>query len=234
MGTLKHLLSTAEAQVGTAEFPPNSNKVLYNTWYYGRVMSGDAYPWCMTFCQWVFDRANVKVSVRTASCTILLAESKRLKSYVDKNHLRPGDLVLLNFNSPQNQSIATHCGIVKSVNGIKMEVIEGNTSTANDTNGGSVMIRTRKISQSVGAFRPIFDGEEGLDMTKEEFLNSLTDKEAYSLLSKAMRHADTLGETIRDGAMKKAKDKKIINDGKPQGLLTREQMATILDRSGLL
>lgn len=232
MGTVKDLLSIATEQIGITENPPNSNTVRYNTWYYGREVKGKDYPWCMVFCQWVFGQAKVAVPIRTASCTTMMTAAKKHNRWINNRHLQPGDLVLFNFQGQTD--LSTHCGILKSIDGIKMEVIEGNTSLSNDTNGGSVMLRTRKTSQALGAFRPIFDREEDLDMTKEEFIKSLTDKEAYELLSKAMRYANTLGETIKDGAMKKAENKKIINDGMPQGLLTREQMATILDRSGVL
>lgn len=232
MATVKQLLSIAEKEIGTYESPPNSNKVKYNTWYYGKEVSGKDYPWCMVFCQWVFNQAGVEVPIRTASCSTLLYEAKRHNAYVNKTHLQPGDLVLYSFGRTTNPS--DHCGIIKSVNGIKIEVIEGNTAPANDTNGGEVMLRNRTTDKVVGAFRPIFDREEDLDMTKADFLRGLTDKEAYDIFMKAMSHADTLGESIKDGAMDKAKKKKIINDGRPQSVVTREQLATVLDRSGIL
>ena len=55
--TEKELLRIASAEIGTKENPAGSNKVKYNTWYYERAVSGKAYPWCMVFVQWVFDRA---------------------------------------------------------------------------------------------------------------------------------------------------------------------------------
>lgn len=56
--TANMVVKTALAQVGVKEKPRNSNNVKYNTWYYGRKVSGDKYPWCMTFVQWIF--AHVK------------------------------------------------------------------------------------------------------------------------------------------------------------------------------
>ena len=56
--TADMVVKTALSQVGVKEKPKNSNKVKYNTWYYGKVVSGSAYPWCMTFVQWCF--AHVK------------------------------------------------------------------------------------------------------------------------------------------------------------------------------
>ena len=56
--TAEMIVQTALAEVGTKEYPSGSNKVKYNTWYYGRKVSGSAYPWCMVFVSWIF--AHVK------------------------------------------------------------------------------------------------------------------------------------------------------------------------------
>ena len=52
--TAAKLVKIAESQVGVKETPSGSNKVKYNTWYYGRVVSGSAYPWCCVFVEWCF------------------------------------------------------------------------------------------------------------------------------------------------------------------------------------
>lgn len=234
MGTLSNLLTIAEKQISTCESPPNSNNVRYNTWYYGREVMGSAYPWCMVFCQWVYAQADVKLPIRTASCTTLLDAAKKNNRYVNRNHLQPGDLILYNFTNADSTT-ATHCGILKSINGIKMEVIEGNTATTNDTNGGTVMLRNRTTNQVVGAFRPIFEGE--LSMTKAEFLKDLTEKEAYDLLTKAMAYADKQKEpdwSKKEGHWADAIKKKVINTDTPEGLLKRDEMIAILGRAGLL
>ena len=62
------VLQIAEWQEGVVEMPSNSNKVKYNTAYYGREVSGRAYPWCMTFVWWVFREAGFSL-YKTASCT---------------------------------------------------------------------------------------------------------------------------------------------------------------------
>lgn len=56
--TADMVIATALAEVGTKEKPKNSNKVKYNTWFYGKEVSGSAYPWCEVFVQWCF--AHVK------------------------------------------------------------------------------------------------------------------------------------------------------------------------------
>lgn len=51
---LNRLLAIASGEVGTTEYPPNSNNVKYNTWYYGHVVQGKNYPWCAAFISWLF------------------------------------------------------------------------------------------------------------------------------------------------------------------------------------
>lgn len=235
MGTVKELLEIAERQIGTVESPPSSNNVRYNTWYYGREVMGSAYPWCMVFCQWVFDKANVKVPIRTASCTAMYTAAKKHNCFVNKYHLQPGDLVLYSFGRTSNT--CDHCGIIKSINGIKMEVIEGNTSTGNDSNGGAVMMRNRTIEKVVGAFRPQYEREEDLDMTKKEFIDSLTDEEAYTLLTKAMKHANKQPQpswSKKEGHWDAAIKKKIIDTDSPEGIVKRDEMIAIFGRLGLI
>lgn len=232
MGTLKNLLRIAEQQIGVCESPPNSNNVRYNTWYYGREVMGNAYPWCMVFCQWVYTQADIKLPVRTASCTVLMDYAKSKKTFVSSNY-QPGDLLLFNFDG--KKTVATHCGILKSISGIKIKSIEGNTATANDTNGGAVMLRDRTTSQVVGAFRPIFEGD--LEMTKAEFLKDLTEKEAYDLLTKAMAYADKQKEpdwSQKEGHWTRAIKEKVINTNTPEGLVKRDELIAILGRRGLV
>lgn len=46
------LIQIAAGQVGVKESPANSNNVKYNTWFYGKTVSGSAYPWCAVFVCW--------------------------------------------------------------------------------------------------------------------------------------------------------------------------------------
>lgn len=48
------ILKLAASQIGVKENPLGSNNVKYNTWYYGKSVSGSAYPWCQVFVCWVF------------------------------------------------------------------------------------------------------------------------------------------------------------------------------------
>ena len=155
MATVSELLELARRQIGVKECPPNSNNVRYNTWYYGREVSGAAYPWCMVFVQWVFDQAGVKLPVRTASCGALMRSAQSAGCWVTGDY-RPGDVVIYDF---PGGAATDHRGIVESVDGTYISAIEGNTSSASDADGGAVERRARKFSQIVGAVRPSYDKE---------------------------------------------------------------------------
>ena len=155
MATVNSLLELARRQLGVKEDPPGSNKVKYNTWYYGREVSGAAYPWCMVFVQWVFDRASVKLPTRTASCGALMRAAQAAGCWVTKGY-RPGDVVIHDF---PGGAATDHCGIVEAVDDSRVSAIEGNTSAASDADGGAVERRTRRLSLIAGAVRPTFDEE---------------------------------------------------------------------------
>ena len=155
MATVSELLDIARRQIGTRESPPKSNNVRYNTWYYGREVSGAAYPWCMVFVQWVFAQLGVALPQRTASCGALMRSAQSAGCWVTGDY-RPGDVVIYDFPGGAKTD---HCGIVESVDGTYISAIEGNTSSTSDADGGAVERRARKFSQIVGAVRPSYDKE---------------------------------------------------------------------------
>ena len=155
MATVSELLEIARRQIGVKESPPSSNNVRYNTWYYGREVSGAAYPWCMVFVQWVFDQAKVNLPIRTASCGALMRAAQSAGQWVQADY-RPGDVVIYDFPGGAKTD---HCGIVEAVDGTYISAIEGNTSSASDADGGAVERRARKFAQIVGAVRPSYDKE---------------------------------------------------------------------------
>lgn len=141
----------AQGEIGVTEYPPNSNKVKYNTWYYGKEVSGSAYPWCVTFIQWIFK--DTKLLKKTASASDLGAWFKNNGQW--SSTPQKGDMIFFNFHTPSR--LADHIGIVESVNNDgSIVTIEGNTSTKSNDNGGAVMRRTRK-DKIVGYGRPKYD-----------------------------------------------------------------------------
>lgn len=79
--------------------------------------------------------------------------------------------------------------------------------------------------------------EDGLDMTVQEFIESLTDEQAYSLLVKAQKHAGALPEpkwSIDEGHWGKATTSGVINGKSPEGFIKRDEVIAILGRKGLV
>ena len=160
MATVEKALTIARAELGTMESPANSNNVKYNTWYYGKAVSGSAYPWCMAFVQWVFNQAGMKLPYLTASCNALLNWYKANRSAGVVKAPLPGDIIIYNFG---------HTGIVESVSSGMVTAIEGNTSPSaagSQSNGGMVCRRTRSMALVTAYIRPEYEKkEEKMDNT---------------------------------------------------------------------
>lgn len=160
------LLAAARRELGTRESPAGSNRVKYNTAYYGREVSGDSYPWCCVFLWWCFREAGLGGLFygggRTASCGVLADWARRNGRFTERDY-RPGDLVFLRFSG----SVIRHIGVVEWVNGDgSLITIEGNTGALSDANGGQVQRRTRAARDAAGAFRPQYEEDE---VTQKEF-----------------------------------------------------------------
>ena len=150
------VLDIARSQIGVKEQPPGSNNVIYNKWYYGGVVSGATYPWCMAFVQWCFAEARTPLPYKTASCSALLNWYKR--NQPERVSMTPhvGDIVLYTYG---------HCGIVETVNGDgTITAIEGNTGTHSENNGGEVMRKTRSQSALINAYITPYNAQGDVDI----------------------------------------------------------------------
>lgn len=222
MATANELLRIAARELGTKESPAGSNRVKYNTDYYGSAVSGSAYPWCAVFVWWVCKHAGVYLPVKTASCTVLMAYAKSAGMWVKKNY-RPGDLCIYDWNGDGKPD---HIGIVYSVSGNTVIAIEGNTAVGNDSNGGQVMRRDRRLSQILGAVRPKYDEEEEMDISK------LTDADILKL---AERMQSVLAKQEQTGAvadeLAEAVNLGITDGSRPKAFVTRAQAAVMAKRA---
>lgn len=229
MGNVNDLLDVARHQVGVKESPPNSNRVRYNEWFYGRSVSGKSYPWCMAFCQWCYHQVDVKLPAYTASCSVLMNAAKSKGGWITQD-FKPGDLIIFSFNQNGTPS---HCGIyLEKISDNVFYSIEGNTAVGNESDGGEVMKRKRGLPTVVGAFRPEFnEGVDDVDISK------LTNEQCYQILMKALVHADNLPQpdwSDKAGFFDKALYNKIIGSNTPRGLVRRDELMLILGRLGVL
>ncbi len=220
----ERLLRTAQRELGTKEFPPNSNRVKYNTWFYGREVSGAAYPWCMVFVQWCFNQIGAAelLPLRTASCGSLMRAAKKAGLWVEED-FRPCDVVIYDFHG---NGSTDHTGIVERVTDSGVVAIEGNTSQfGSQSNGGEVCRKNRKRRQIVGAVRPRFE-EDDMDISK------LTDAEVLKL---AERMQEVLGRrTVSPklaAELAEAKALGVTDASNPGAFCTRAQAAVMTLRA---
>ena len=147
MGKIDSLISLARGQVGVSEQPPGSNRVVYNTDYYGREVSGPEYPWCCAFIWWLFWVLKILedfcAGQKTAYCPYVVSYAKMAGRWV-VNGYQPGDLLLYDWDG---DGIADHIGLCVGTDGNTLATIEGNV-------GDSVQELHRTIGSVMGAYRP--------------------------------------------------------------------------------
>lgn len=195
--TAEKILEIARSQIGVKEHPANSNRVLYNTAYYGREVSGSNYAWCCTFVWWVFREAGASSLFygggKTAYCPTLknYHKGQAVKDY------QPGDVIFFNFSGKTN---AAHVGICESWDGLYITTIDGNTGSGNEANGGAVMRRKRHKKYIVGAYRPAYQKED--EMTEEQVkkiasavVSQMMDLDSYPMFVRNMeKYREELGK----------------------------------------
>ena len=160
---IEKVIAIAERELGVKESPPNSNNVKYNTWFYGREVSGSAYPWCACWVSWVFCQSGLSHlfhdGKKTASCDAIYYYALSTERFVKPEDLRRGDIVLYKFGDAKNKR-TDHTGIVTSVTAKSILAAEANTSAGNDSDGGAVMLRYRPYTNIVGGYRPLYEEDE--------------------------------------------------------------------------
>jgi len=164
------IIAKAKSYIGTKESPANSNNVIFNTHYYGKAVSGSAYPWCMVFVWDIFRLCGASNlfynGQKTAYCPTLMSWAKSQGKFV-KGSYKAGDVLFFNFSGG---SEAKHTGFCVSQSGNNVTTVEGNTAAGNSgsqDNGGMVAQRTRSTSTILGAYRPSYEAESsGTTVTK--------------------------------------------------------------------
>lgn len=146
--TREAVIQIAKWQVGVLESPPNSNRQKY-----GEAYGWNGVAWCVQFVWFVFHEAGFNL-YKTASCTQLTNSYKNAGQWVTED-FKPGDIAMFDFSG--KKKITEHCGIVVSVGDGYIVTIEGNTSTSDNANGGSVMERKRNLRYVTGACRPLYN-----------------------------------------------------------------------------
>ncbi len=221
--TAEKILEIARREIGAKESPAGSNRVKYNTAYYGREISGSKYAWCAVFVWWCFRQAGAAKlyygGKKTAYCPALLAfHQKQGVSGVYK----PGDIIFFNFSGKTN---AAHVGICESWDGQYITTIDGNTGSGNDANGGAVMRRKRDKKYIVGAYRPRYEEENSM-LTYEQW------KEYMARYQQELAETpDSKVPAWAKAEMEKAKNLGICDGSRPLALVSRAEAASMIVRA---
>lgn len=152
MSDADRIIALARTQIGTAENPPGSNNVIYNTDYYGIQVSGADYPWCCAFIWWLFWKLSLSHEfcggAKTAYCPYVVNYALNTGRWITNAAFIPGDLLLYDWNG---DGIADHIGLCTAWYGSFGSAIEGNTNDA-------VQEVSRSIGSIMGAYRPAYGG----------------------------------------------------------------------------
>lgn len=146
MTPAERIIAIAAKEVGYTENPANSNRTKYGEWF-----GFDGVPWCGIFVSWCYDQAEVPLprigfsKPGFAGCQTAVAYFKSHGLVVDKP-LR-GDIVFFDWNADGRYD---HVGIYAGpFTKERFKTYEGNTSLANQSNGGKVMVRNRPYGGSL-------------------------------------------------------------------------------------
>ena len=144
-------LVEALRHVGETEKPVN--RTPFGAWF-----GVDGVPWCNTFVSYCFKvGAGYTIcagyhgpGVYTRGCTFVPTTKQWLVAsgmWRGRSTPQPGDIAIFNWDG----GVPDHIGlVVKDLGGGRFESVEGNTSPADNSNGGCVMQRIRTIQQVDG------------------------------------------------------------------------------------
>lgn len=151
------VIEEAVRHLGLTENPAGSNKIIFNTWFYGReVFDGDKpgakYPWCLTYCMWVYAMAGLpfpKSDWLRGYAYVPNLKKARKNEITTTPH--PGDLALFEFNGKPEPD---HIGIFDcwEKEGKTFWCIEGNTSAKGSQDNGGVLLRQLRSVKLVDCF----------------------------------------------------------------------------------
>lgn len=200
------IIAIARAQIGTKA--TDIKKCKYNTWYYGAVVSGSGYDWCVTFVQWVFNEAGARslLYTKTANCGVQAKAFQDRKRLVTSGFKR-GDVVFFHWtNEPSvmvpGTYVSDHVGIIEKVNSDgTITTIEGNTGSSYN---GEVMRRVRSLSVVSCAGRPDYSGSGGdvADNTPHMLYRVRAGGVWYGEVNDLSDYAGVIGKPITDVAIK--------------------------------
>lgn len=157
-----------------------------------------------------------------------------------KDALDRGELVIACMG-PGNWTSSGHYVLLWKINGDTIYINDPASTKAARTKGSYSLFK-QQVKYYWTIENPVpnlgtDEKEDGIDMTTQEFLDSLTNEQAYQLVQKAELHAKTLPEpdwSKKEGAWAAAIAKGITDGTAPERPVKRCEAMAWLDRLGLL
>ena len=133
------LMKIAQKEVGT-----KTGKKYWEAYFGTKFRNGDSTPWCGTFVTWCFKKAGLYSLIKDIEdygnlgyVPSYSAYANKKKIWVSANKAKAGDIIIFGSSS--------HVGLVKSVSGNVITIIEGNTGS---TRNGEVKQKTYSLTNS--------------------------------------------------------------------------------------
>ena len=146
---IEKLTAWMKSQIGTAENPIGTNRVKYNTDYYSSEVSGDSYPWCMTFIWDGFRLCGLSSyfcgGEKSAYCPYVVNYAKNHNQWVTSGY-KEGDLLFYDWDKDGKADHVGYCAGIQAGNVVS---IEGNSSN-------KVQQIIRYHGSVMGAYRPAY------------------------------------------------------------------------------
>ena len=115
---IKKLKNIEIDELGNIRNPVGSNKIKYNTSYYGKVVRGKDFKWCVVFQWWCFQKAGISTSIFPKSNRVFSVRDWYKKRGRFYRKPMVGDLVIYKLS---------HIGFVeKLLKNNRIQTIEGN------------------------------------------------------------------------------------------------------------
>lgn len=133
-------LENAKVELGKQEIPRGSNWGEHVQKYLHSVGINFPASWCMSFVYWCFDQAahtlgTANPLVKTGG---VLHAWNNAKDHRVQVTLQPGDIFIMNFGKGLG-----HTGIIESIEGDRLNTIEGNTNIDGSREGIAVERKIR-------------------------------------------------------------------------------------------
>lgn len=225
MATGKELLAVAAREIGYRESAGKHNK-------YGAYYRMDGYAWCMFFVQWCYEQAGMKLPFFTGSCGELLRWYKANQPDCLGKEPVPGCIVIFDF--PNTSSETDHTGLFVSRTDSTVTTIDGNTSGTNQSNGGWVQQKTRKLSYANPVYIVPRCLTEGDDMDITKLIKEMTPEQAHEIVAKAEAYDGLQAMPMNWNASEQLAD--AVNNGitdgtRPMAHATRLEAALMANRA---